>query len=143
MRKNALSCRYAATVFLAAFLLSGACMAESSLALSGRFEHRTDPASLEMLGGLVCFYPSPESAKLLPRPPSDTRLAWFCFTNTENARKRLGIPGKAAKGGCGYAGQATVRVVKYTPYLGEGDDFDTALLQSASHISKTAVIPCQ
>ena len=133
----------ATTGFLTALLLTGECMAESGLTLTGRFEHRTDPTSLEMLGGLVCFYPSLESAKSLPRPQTDTRLAWFCFTNKTKSKKLLGIPKEGKKGGCGYTGQATVQVRKYTPYLGEGDSFDTALLQSASSISKIKVLPCE
>lgn len=135
--------RSSATAFITALLLTGESMAESGLTLSGRFEHRTDPTSLEMLGGLACFYPSPESAKSLPRPQTDTRLAWFCFTNRVKSKKLLGIPREVNKDSCGYTGQATVHVMKYMPYLGEGNGFDTALLQSANRISKAKALPCQ
>ena len=131
------------TAFLAALFLAGECMAQSSLILTGRFEYRTDPTSLEMLDNLVCFYPSPEFAKSLPRPKNDTRLAWFCFTNEEISKRLLGIPREGAKSGCGYTGQATVQVVEYVPYLGEGGGFDTALLQSASSVSKAEAMPCE
>jgi len=131
------------TVLLSALLLAGECLAQSNLTLTGRFEYRTDPESLEMLGGLVCFYPSPESAKLLPRPKSDTRLAWFCLTNKENSKKILNIPKRESKSNCGYTGQATVQVMEYTPYLDEGDGFDTALLKSANNITKPKVLPCK
>lgn len=94
-------------------------MAESGLILTGRFEHRTDPKNLEMLGGLVCFYPFPEFAKSLPRPQTDTRLAWLCFTNKVKSKQLLGIPPERGKGGCGCTGQTTVQAIKYAPYLGE------------------------
>jgi hypothetical protein len=134
--------RSTAAAFITTFLLAGECMAASSLTLTGRFELRTDPTSLEMLGGFVCFYPSTESAKFLPRPQTDVRLAWLCFTNEVESKKLLGIPAESERGGCGYTGQATVQVMKYTPYLGEGDGFDTAHLEAASRISKAKPGPC-
>lgn len=132
-----------AAFFLSLLLLAGECIAQSNLTLSGRFEHRTDPESLDMYQNLVCFYPSPESAKLLPRPENDGRLAWFCFKNDEASKTLLGIPQKEVKNSCGYEGEAIVQVEKYAAYLGEGDGFDVALLQSASNISELKSLPCE
>lgn len=135
--------RATVSAVLTALLFAGECMAESGLALSGRFEYRNDPTSLEMLGGLVCFYPSAESAQLLPRPQTDMRLAWFCFTNDMESKKLLDIPREAKEGGCGYTGEATVQVTKYTLHAGEGDGFDTATLQAASNIPQPRTLPCE
>ncbi|HYN53125.1 MAG TPA: hypothetical protein VES38_00280 [Methylotenera sp.] len=122
--------------------LNSLALAETGLTLTGRYEYRTDSESLEMLGGLVCFYPNTESAKLLPRPQTDQRLSWFCFKNEVQSKKLFGIPTKSTKTNCGLTGTATVQVNEYEAYLGEGDSFDTAALQLVKGNSNTEVISC-
>ena len=123
--------------------LSSLALAETDLTLTGSYEYRTDSESLEMIGGFVCFFPNKESAKLLPRPKTDQRLSWFCFTNRAQSKKLLGITTKSTKPNCGMAGTATVQVSDYEAYLGEGDSFDTALLQSVIGNSNAKVISCK
>lgn len=139
----AMNMRLFAAAFLSALLLVGECIAEPSLTFTGRFEHRTDPESLEMLGGLICFYPSYETAQSLPRPHADTRLAWFCFTNKEVVERLMGIAEIEEKGDCGYVGHATVEIVSYIPYLGGGDGFDTAQIQSVRDLSSIKALACE
>lgn len=38
---------------------------------------------------MMSAYPDKKSASLIPRPKSDTRNAWFCFSNFEIAKKPL------------------------------------------------------
>lgn len=137
-----MSMRTAATSLIAILTIVGECMAEPTLAVSGRFEYRTDAESLEIIGDVVCFYPSPSSSWVLPRPKSDKRLSWFCFTNIISSKKLLGIrvpPGKAA---CGVTGKASIQISNYAPYLGEGDGVDTARLVSVGNSSSAEVLPC-
>jgi hypothetical protein len=130
-------------VLMAALCIAGPGLAGSSLSLSGTYTHRTDETSLELIGDAVCFHPSTASAKLLPRPPSDKRSAWFCLTNGKRAKALLAIPVKGDKAGCGSTGTATITVTNYVTYLGEGDGFDTALLQSVASRSGTKVLACE
>lgn len=133
----------AAITLLVFFLFAGECLAGSSLTLTGRYEYRTDSESLEMLGSLVCFHPSSNSAKLLPRPKSDKRLAWFCFKNEAQSKELLGIPAQKNAADCGVTGEATIRVNEYAAYIDEGDGFDTALLQSVSSRAQPKALPCR
>lgn len=94
-----------------------------------------------MLGGRVCFYPSPESAARLPRAPGDMRLAWFCLRNSVRAKALLGT-GAAVGKACGANGQARISVDEYRAYSGEGDGFDTARLRAVPWRADPQPIPC-
>lgn len=128
---------------ISALLISGQSSAAPTLTLSGTYSHRTDEMSLEILGDAVCFHPSPASAKLLPRTPSDKRSAWFCLTNGKQAKALLAIPVNGGKVGCGSTGAAMITVTNYVTYLGEGDGTDTALLQSVASRSGGKVLACE
>ncbi len=127
------------TCLLLAF--STVALAESNLTLTGRYESGTDAEAFEMLVGEVCFYPNPTSAKLLPRPKSDKRLAWFCFTNTAKAQKLLGI--SLGKNHCRVSGTATVKVKNYQVYLEESDGFDTATLLAVKNNANIKINACK
>ncbi|MGW8392347.1 hypothetical protein [Pseudoduganella sp. HUAS MS19] len=124
-------------------LSTAASAAPSTLTLSGRYEYRTDPASLEMLDGRVCFYPTGRSATLLPRPASDQRLPWFCFKNDAQAKKLLGLPGQRQAPACGVAGEATVKVADYVVFLEQADGYDTAVLHAVSGRKEAGPLPCE
>jgi hypothetical protein len=121
---------------------SSSCFADTALTLDGRYEYRTDAESLEIIGRRVCFFPSEDAANFLPRPSSDHRLPWFCFTNTESATQALRIEGKENNSGCGLTGTATVQVQDYEVYSGEGDGFDTAYLSKLVRVSESKDLPC-
>jgi hypothetical protein len=129
-------------IVCALFSVASLAFADTSLLLTGRYEYRTDAESLEMLSGLVCFYPNKDSGKLLPRPPTDKRLSWFCFTNIKQSKRLLGIP-LSTSINCGLTGTATVHVNGYEAYLGESDGFDTAALQSVKGNSNAKIISCK
>lgn len=117
--------------------------ADTSLSLIGRYEYRTDPESMEMLGGFVCFYPNTESIKILPRSENPKQRIWFCFRNKAESKKLLALPTQQFKSNCGFVGTANIRVNSYEAYYGEGDGFDTALLQSVVSHSKPKDISCK
>jgi hypothetical protein len=125
------------------FILSNLALAETEPTLTGRYEYRTDPESWAMLDGLVCFYPNEESVKFLPRPKTYQRLSWFCFRNVAESKKLLGITTKNTTTNCGMAGTASVKASDYEPYLGEGGNFDTAILQSVISNSNVKDISCK
>lgn len=109
-------------------------VAQADLLLNGRYEYKTDIEGSDMLGDNICFYPDAISAKRLPRPKTDQRLAWFCFSNTVYAKKLLGLD-LQKNGDCGASGTATVRVKNYQVYVEESDGFDTAKLVNVKNIA--------
>lgn len=131
--KNILIC------LLLAFSTLG--QADASLTLSGRYEFGADAETFEMLAGKVCFYPNAASAKLLPRPKSDKRLAWLCFMNTAQAQKLLSI--SLDKNDCVVSGTATVKVKDYQVYSEESDGFDTATLLSVKNNANIKINACK
>lgn len=130
-------------LYLLLFLLPLSSLATSTIVVSGRYEYRTDPESREMLGNLVCFFPSEESAKQLPRRVSDRRLVWFCFRNEKRSKSLLAIPKQSTPASCGLEGDAKVTITDYHVYLGEGDGFDTATLKSVGSLGTSKVLSCQ
>lgn len=122
--------------------LSSLAQAAPNLTLTGRYEYGTDAETFEMLVGKVCFYPNASSAKLLPRPKSDKRLAWFCFNNTAQAKKLLGLDASPHKTRCSISGTATVQVKNYQVYFEESDGFDTATLLSVKNNANTKASAC-
>lgn len=122
--------------------LSGLAQATPNLTLTGRYEYGTDAETFEMLAGKVCFYPNAVSAKLLPRPKTDKRQAWLCFTNTDQAKKLLGLDANQSQTRCGIAGTATVKVKNYQVYVEESDGFDTATLLSVKNNVNTKASAC-
>jgi hypothetical protein len=137
-----MSHRTALLAALSYISLAGPCLAASALSVDGRYEYRTDPQSVEMLGSLVCFFPSPASATALPRAPSDKRLAWFCFRNEAQSKSLLKIPGAALPKYCGYSGVAAVTIDGHIPFLAEGGGFDTAVLVSVQSNSAPVPLKC-
>jgi hypothetical protein len=113
-----------------------------TLRLEGRYDYRTDEGSQEVLGRQVCFAPSAASARLLPRRPSDKRLAWFCFTDSEQAARAFGFPLTAQAGACGVTGTASIDVARYQVYQSEGDGNDVATLVQVHSKSAPALLPC-
>lgn len=115
-------------------------MASAIITFDGRFEYRTDTENLENIGRFVCFVPSKESAKFIPRPSTDRRSPWFCLTDTAKAIQNLKI--NVQNNSCGVSGNATIQVQDYVVYSGEGDGFDTATLNKVLKISESKELPC-
>ncbi|MFZ6743718.1 hypothetical protein ACO0LC_10865 [Undibacterium sp. JH2W] len=127
----------------AALSIAYECQAANEIALKGRYEFRTDTQSQDSLGGLVCFYPGSDSAKILPRSPTDKRLAWFCFKNKDESKKLLNIPEQIKGKNCGISGQAALKVANYVSYNGEGDGVDTVVLVAVTEKSAPRKLACK
>jgi hypothetical protein len=122
-------------------LLSGLSWAAADpVALTGRYEYRTDAESLNIIGDAVCFFPDAASIASVPRPRLTNRTLWFCFSATDAARAALAIP--KAPSPCGYTGIGKVIVSNYQPYLGEGDGHDVAQLVRVVSSEPPSMIAC-
>lgn len=121
---------------------AAASAADAPLTFEGRFEFRTDQESLEIIGKQVCFFPAPPISKSIPRPAGDHRLPWFCFSNSAVAASRLGISMSAHPKSCGIRGTATVVVMGYNHYSGEGDGNDVAELETVLNKSQPEPVQC-
>ena len=116
--------------------------AEAKITLEGRYEYRTDPESLEMLGEQVCFFPSKPSSENVPRPIGDHRVPWFCFTNSKQVAHLFGFKLNASSHECGFKGNAKIKVTGYKRYPGDGDDNDVAMLDAVLKKTKPVSLPC-
>ncbi|WP_148042270.1 hypothetical protein [Pseudomethylobacillus aquaticus] len=133
----------AKTAVLLLAIVSTQVAAEETITLSGRFEYRTDPISLDIIGRQVCFFPTEHSAHLVPRPRGDNRLPWFCFSNSAAAAKMLGFRLTVSTDACGVSGSATLTVSHYVAYPEEGDGNDVATLNFVQKKTKPEPIPCE
>lgn len=88
------------------------------LTLSGTY--KTDP-SADAPSSKPCFFVNPASASQLPRFTNDERIAWFCFSNPDEAQKLLGQPTAADQ-------PAVVVVDNYTTIYQPTDAVNTARL---------------
>lgn len=133
-------------LFLTLFFLgmfNSACAMAAPLTFEGRYEFRTDDGSLDVLGKQVCFYPSAPTAVLVPRPPGDRRLPWFCFANSRKAATMIGFNLLRKTSSCGVAGEARVTVAHYRRYAGAGDGNDVATLTTVLSKSVPKPLPCE
>jgi hypothetical protein len=94
------------------------------------------------MGDDVCFYPDKKSSSLIPRPKGDTRIAWFCFSNFETAKKTFKLPNSIKKGYCTYEGKATVTIKNYRLLIAETEGYDSSQLVSAKNITPSKAIKC-
>lgn len=133
------------SVVVASMIILCAAVAHASattITFAGRYEYRTDAESLEVLGEQVCFFPSKASSVNVPRPPGDSRLPWFCFTDSRQAAHLLGFALNVPSKECGFKGEAKVTVSNYKRYAGEGDGNDVAILVDVLEKLKPRSLPC-
>ncbi len=119
--------------------------AASAMTLSGTFSHRTSDMDLEMLGDVVCFEPTEETAQPISqlRSKEDSRMIWFCFSNADQAKADLGIPQEKPENSCGYEGEASIRVSGYELAQPDTDEHDSALLEAVLEKGKIKDIACE
>jgi hypothetical protein len=110
--------------------------------VTGTYTYRIDAESLEQLGDTICFDPRSASQFPHPRPPDDRGLRWFCFTDTDKAKRMLRIPTAAKIKECGGQGQATVEIDKYQMGKEDTDDFDVAHLVAVRYVSDMKPLLC-
>ena len=111
--------------------------------LTGTYSRNLDPEYVDYMGDDVCFYPDKKSSSLIPRPKGDTRIAWFCFSNFETAKKTFKLPNSIKKGYCTYEGKATVTIKNYRLLIAETEGYDSSHLVSAKNITPAKVMKCE
>lgn len=131
------------SLILSSLYFTAVSAAETQIVFEGRYEFRADEESLEIIGKQVCFFPSAPSSQSVPRPVGDKRLPWFCFSNSTAAASELGFKMKHQKKSCGIQGAATVVVVGYTRYAGEGNGNDVARLKTVLNKTQPKPLPCK
>ncbi|WP_225765075.1 hypothetical protein [Stenotrophomonas sp. Marseille-Q4652] len=130
---------------VATMLLAASAAAASPLQLSGEFRYQ--PSSLE--GEQICFYPDPAGQQSILRAIKMSadqygHDVWFCFNDTEEAAKLLGVSLKLAPTVCGFEGRASVSVSGYLPNLEEGDAVDLASLDAVGSVTGVkAIAECE
>lgn len=123
-------------------LLEAQTLSNASDVVTGTYSYRIDAESVEQLGDTVCFYPLPSSRFRHSRPPNDPRIMWFCFANTEDAKRMLHIPREAEIKECGLEGQATVEINEHQTAKEDTDGYDVVRLLTVQKVSKTEHLPC-
>ena len=96
--------------------------------LEGEFWYPIAAREQEVIGNQLCFNVSDQDVKLIPRDADDQRSAWFCFKDTEEAAKQLGLTEFAKKSVCEIKGKATVEITNYVVDREETDTNDRAEL---------------
>jgi hypothetical protein len=110
--------------------------------VSGKYKQlKQDPTGHQSTQ--LCFDPSPESSRLLPREGSD-RYKWFCFNNQEEAQKLLQIPERLLTDGaiCAYGGEATVQISDYRIYSSLSG-IDSAKLDKVLAVAAPKATTCE
>lgn len=115
---------------------------KGTVLLEGVAERRVDKETTELVGDNLCFIVSAKSRALIPRD-KDERLAWFCFTERDDAIRALRLPSAPDRGTCGYRMPATVVVGSYVVNRSEAEVFDTAALLAVKRRGKVSAIACR
>ncbi len=115
---------------------------KGAVQLDGMVERRTNKETLELVGDNLCFIVSDSSRTQIPRD-GDSRQAWFCFSERDDAIRALRLPDRPAKATCGYRVPATVVVGDYVVNRQESEVSDTATLVAVRHRGALSAIPCQ
>lgn len=97
--------------------------------LSGRYEWRLQDPWPELTGNSVCFEADAPSARRVPRRPGDARGPFFCFSNSDAARRLFKLKAAAPGAVCGYAGKAEIVVGEYVANTAISDVLDFAALR--------------
>ena len=104
---------------------------KGKVTLTGTYSRNLDPEYLEYMGDGICFEPDQKSSAHIPRPKGDERIAWFCFSNFEQAKKTFKLPDTIKKDYCKYEGKATITIKDYNLFVVETEGSDLTQLVSA------------
>ena len=111
--------------------------------LTGTYSRTLDPEYLEYMGDAICFEPDQKSSAHIPRPKGDERIAWFCFSNFEQAKKTFKLPDTIKKDYCKYEGKATITIKDYNLFVVETEGSDLTQLVSAKNITPAKAVKCE
>ena len=97
--------------------------------IEGTFEYAKSTDWQELIYNQVCFFPADKDRKLIPRDEDDSRSQWFCFKDTQQAKKLLGIAELLENEAvCSVSGITTVRIRDYIVDRNETNTNDRAEL---------------
>ena len=113
------------------------------MTLTGTYSRNLDPEYLEYMGDGICFEPDQKSSANIPRPKGDERIAWFCFSNFEQAKKTFKLPDTIKKDYCKYEGKATITIKDYNLFVVETEGSDLTQLVSAKNITPAKAVKCE
>ena len=116
---------------------------KGDVTLTGTYLRTLDPEYLEYMGDAICFEPDKKSSALIPRPKGDERIAWFCFSNFEQAKKTFKLPDSIKKDFCKYEGKATINIKDYNLFVEETEGSDLTQLVSAKNITPAKAVKCE
>lgn len=116
---------------------------KGDVTLTGTYSRILEPEYLEYMGDAICFEPDQKSSVHIPRPKGDERIAWFCFSNFEQAKKTFKLPDTIKKDYCSYEGKATITIKDYKLFVEETEGFDVTQLISAKNITPAKAVKCK
>ena len=116
---------------------------KGEVTLTGTYSRNLDPEYLEYMGDGICFEPDQKSSAHIPRPKGDERIAWFCFSNFEQAKKTFKLPATIKKDYCKYEGKATITIKDYNLFVVETEGSDLTQLVSAKNITPAKAVKCE
>ena len=116
---------------------------KGKVTLTGTYSRNLDPEYLEYMGDGICFEPDQKSSAHIPRPKGDERIAWFCFSNFEQAKKTFKLPDSIKKDYCKYEGKATITIKDYNLFVVETEGSDLTQLVSAKNITPAKAVKCE
>jgi hypothetical protein len=105
--------------------------------LEGKFNYSRADDEFDFTGDQVCFVPSEKYGILIPRDKNDSRMPWFCFKNTKQAKDLLGLSGLLKNPKiCEVSGIAIVEIANYVVDKNETETNDVATLVKVIKKSK-------
>ena len=116
---------------------------KGEVTLTGTYSRNLDPEYLEYMGDGICFEPDQKSSAHIPRPKGDERIAWFCLSNFEQAKKTFKLPDTIKKDYCKYEGKATITIKDYNLFVVETEGSDLTQLVSAKNITPAKAVKCE
>ena len=116
---------------------------KGKVTLTGTYSRNLDPEYLEYMGDGICFEPDQKSSAHIPRPKGDERIAWFCFSNFEQAKKTFKLPDTIKKDYCKYEGKAIITIKDYNLFVVETEGSDLTQLVSAKNITPAKAVKCE
>ncbi|MFZ1388203.1 MAG: hypothetical protein WBP46_15235 [Thiolinea sp.] len=99
-----------------------------TVTLEGEFWYPIGSGDQEIIGNQLCFNVTDQDSKLIPRDKDDTRSAWFCFKDTQQAAEQLGVSEFADMEVCEVKGKVSVEVTNYVVDKEQTDTNDVAEL---------------
>ena len=116
---------------------------KGKVTLTGTYSRNLDHEYLEYMGDGIWVEPDQKSSAHIPRPKGDERIAWFCFSNFEQAKKTFKLPDTIKKDYCKYEGKATITIKDYNLFVVETEGSDLTQLVSAKNITPAKAVKCE